>query len=648
MSHLTLSRPATSDRVTLNGSPVSCCVNTARDYLLGLQNSDGHWCGELEGDTILASEFVLTYFFLGLSDDSKLVSAASSFRHRQLPEGGWSLYPGGPLDPSASVKAYFVLKLVGDAPESTHMIRARAAIRQAGGVEACNTFTKIYLALFGQYPWRRCPAVPPEMMLLPEEFWFNIHAMSSWSRAIVVPLSIIWAHRPVRAVPPEAGIAELYVRSRQRHPVNAPTSRRGRLWFIFFRGLDRLIKLAERHHVHPLRHRALELATRWMLDHLKESDGLGAIFPPIINSIIALTTLGYAADHPVVTAQRRILDGLVIDEAGAFRVQPCHSPVWDTSLTLASMQASGLPPNHPDLQRAGSWLLKKEVTRAGDWQRRVPDGTVGGWFFEYENAFYPDVDDTAEVLLGLARLRFESAEDEMRRRSAIDRGLSWMLAMQNEDGGWASFDRGCDDERLTWVPFADHNAMIDPSTVDITGRVLIALEANGFDHSHRAVQRGASFIRQKRATDGTWFGRWGCNYIYGTWLALSGLKSAGEDLSPYDSTRVWLVHHQNDDGGWGETPRSYDDILQKGIGPSTAAQTAWALLALHVLCPLVTPPVRRGLQYLLHTQRPDGSWQDEPWTGTGFPRVFYLRYHLYATYFPLLALAAWHQDVSHP
>jgi len=414
----------------------------ARQYLLSIQREDGHWCGELEGDTILESEYLLTLFFLGRSDEPRFQKAAEYLRRKQLPEGGWAIYPGGAADVSASVKAYFALKLAGDDPDSLPMVRARQVIRARGGIDACNSFTRIYLAVFGQADWSACPAVPPELVLLPDWFPFNIYRMSSWSRTIVVPLSILWASRPLCPVPPAARIDELRVPSGA--PRSLRRSVRERLWRAFFVAVDRGLKTLERSPWKPLRRRALAAAEAWVLTHLENSGGLGAIFPPIVNTIFALRCLGYPPDHPTLLSQSEELAKLEIEDDETLRIQPCFSAVWDTALAILALRESGLPEDHPDILRAAEWLVDREVRTPGDWQRGAPATAPGGWFFEYENEFYPDADDTAEVLAALSAIRFPSEREEKRRRAAVERGRTWQLAMQNSDGGWPAFYRNCD------------------------------------------------------------------------------------------------------------------------------------------------------------------------------------------------------------
>lgn len=636
---------ATLEAPTL-GARLRRAVETAQAALLALQKDDGHWCAELEGDTILESEYALALHFLDRTDAPRLHALAATLRQKQLPTGGWALYPEGPADVSSSVKAYLVLKLAGDDAALSHMARARRKILELGGLDACNSFTKIYLAICGQWPWSRCPAVVPEMILLPKWLYFNIYAMSSWSRAIVVPLSILWACRPSHPLPAHAQIPELRLPPGERPQPLAPEVRHP-FWSPCFelinwglRTADRLGLLA------PWRRTALARAERWILERLEKSDGLGAIFPPIVNTLLAFRCLGYPLDHPVMLAQRRELEKLEIYEGDTLRLQPCKSPVWDTALAVGALVGSGLGADHPAILAGARWLLAREVRQPGDWRVVNPAGPVGGWYFEYANEFYPDCDDTAEVLKALAKVRFPDPVEDAQRRAALERGLAWQLSMQNRDGGWAAFDKDCDKQVLTYIPFADHNAMIDPSTSDITARTLEAIAQLEPGRFAQSVSRAITFLLVEQEADGSWYGRWGCNYLYGTWLALQGLAAIGHDLGHERSERArrFLREHQNLDGGWGELPASYEDSARKALGPSTAAQTAWALLGLFALGEGQSEIVERALEFLLRGQRGDGTWHDEHWTGTGFPKVFYLRYHLYATYFPLLALASFEEQ----
>jgi len=614
-------------------------IAAAQRYLLSIQHPDGHWCGELEGDTILESEYILTLHFLGRTGEERVRKAAAYLRKKQLPEGGWPNYEGGPPDVSVSVKAYFALKLVGDEPDAPHMARAREVILRLGGIEATNSFTRIYLAVFGQWDWNDCPAVPPELVLLPDWFPFTIYKISSWSRTIVVPLAIIWANKPFCPVPAGAQISEL--RTGVVPERRSPRTVLETFWFVFFTFVDKALKAAEAANLKPWRRRAIEVSERWIHERLVSSDGLGAIFPPIINTIMAFRCLGYGLDDPRLKAQERELERLELEDEETLRVQPCFSPVWDTAIALPALAASGVPADHPLSRQAARWLLGREVRQVGDWKRRAPEAPVGGWYFEYANEFYPDTDDTAEVLTALSGVRFPVEAEDRERRDAIERGRKWLLGMQNDDGGWGAFDKGCVNEIWTYIPFADHNAMIDPSCEDITGRALEALHNLGDRPDHPAIRRAVAFLQSRQEADGSWYGRWGCNYIYGTWLALRGLLHAGVDLSAprYQRAAEWFLLRQNPDGGWGELQHSYENPSTRGVGPSTPSQTSWALMALLALGRVDSEAVRRGIDYLLRTQQYDGSWRDEHWTATGFPKVFYLRYHLYATYFPLWALS---------
>ena len=659
------------------GTPVRRAIHRTRHWLLGQQQQDGSWCAELEGDTILESETILLLAFLGYEDSDLAKRCAAYLVDKQLPEGGWAMYPGGAPEISGSVKAYFALKLTGHDPSAEYMQRARAAILNHGGADAVNSYTRYYLALLGQISYEQCPAVPPEIVLSPKWFPANLYAVSSWSRTIIVPLSILSAYRPVRRLEPRLGIRELFLNEPENWPpLRCPglTGGTGLLsWDRVFRTVDRLSKWCQRHRFLPLRRRALAAAEQWMVARFDQSDGLGAIYPPIVWSIVALKCLGYPDDSSEVQYCRQQLLDLVLEdeETDTARLQPCKSPVWDTAITVRALAASGMRPESPAMCEAIEWLLARQITRRGDWAETV-DVEPAGWCFEYANDFYPDCDDTAMALLAL-QSRFSNmapayealppelrivaeTQEESRERiasieqtvTAIDRGLGWLLAMQNRDGGWGAFDRNNDHEFLCHVPFADHNAMIDPSTPDLTGRVLEALAQLGRRQGDPAVDRAVAYVRRTQNADGSWFGRWGVNYIYGTWQSLVGLVAAG--VSTDDPAVVaganWLLAHQQANGGWGESPDSYEFPHLRGQGSTTASQTAWALMGLLAAGFADHPAVIRGIRYLLLTQNDDGTWDEPEFTGTGFPRVFYLRYHFYPIYFPLLALSQWTVAVS--
>jgi squalene-hopene/tetraprenyl-beta-curcumene cyclase len=619
-------------------TPLATAIDHTRRFLLDRQAEDGHWIGELQGDTILESEYIILMAYLGRERDENVVKAARYLLTQQMPEGGWSNYPDGPAELSVSVKAYFALKLAGHDPSSDYMTRACAVIRGLGGAEKCNSFTQYYLALLGQYPYANCPTVPPEMMLLPRWAYFNIYAMSSWTRTIVVPLSIFCAYKPVRTLPSELCIPELFRQRPDKPRWPHPPTRRLLSWTNLFLAIDQLLKGIDAVGLGPIRRAALRRAKEWMLEHLDDSDGLGAIYPPIIYTIISLRCLGYSDDSAEMQWAIKQLENLIIEEEGTVRLQPCFSPVWDTALTLIALADSGMSGKHPAIQTAVRWLLDREVRRPGDWSLANPDLEPAGWFFEYRNGFYPDTDDTAMVLMALAKTGHATTPEA---RPAAERGLRWLLGMQNSDGGWAAFDRDINREILTQVPFADHNAMLDPSCPDITARVLEALGHYGHRVGSHAVDRAVRFLEATQDPRGCWIGRWGVNYVYGTWQVLTGLASIGFDMSRPMVRRAvdWLKRVQQPGGGWGESCRSYDEPALAGQGTPTASQTAWALMALLAAGEEHSDEVRAGIDYLLESQDSDGAWQEEQFTGTGFPKVFYLKYHLYSVYFPLMVLA---------
>jgi squalene-hopene/tetraprenyl-beta-curcumene cyclase len=613
---------------------VEAAISAARDWLVARQHADGYWLAELEGDTTLESYIILIEAFFGRRDSAKVRGLARVIREEALPGGGWHQYLGGPPDLSVSCLSYFALKVAGESADAPHMRAARAAIKALGGVNRANTYTRTHLALFGQVPWESVPAVPPEMVFAPRRAPFSVYDMSSWSRTIFVPLSIIWAKKPVIQIPAACGVPELLEDAAALAEPEAP---RRPDWRTLFQTVDKLLKAGERlPGAGTLRRVALKRAGDWMIERLAESDGLSAILPAMANSALALSLLGYDQKHPLLAEALRHLDDLCITEGDTVRVQPCISPVWDTVLSAHALFQSGTPADDPAMARAVTWLIGKQTRRSGDWAVRNP-APPGGWYFEMRNEFYPDVDDTCMALMVLAQAR---AGTDAAREAAIARGLDWMLGMQNEDGGWASFDRGNDKDWLTHVPFADHNAMIDPSTADITGRVLESLAAlGGFDLQHPVVQRAIAFLKRDQTTEGAWYGRWGVNYLYGTWQALRGLAVIGEKMDAIYVRRAvrWLVDHQNGDGGWGESIASYDDLSKKAVGESTSSQTAWAIMGLMAAGEVASPAVRRGVAWLLERQSA-GTWEQIPWTGTGFPKVFYLNYHFYRHYFPLMAL----------
>ena len=625
-------------------------IRRSKSWLLKRQDAEGFWVAELEADTTLTSEYLMLRRFLNLVEPEKERKAVRYLTATQLPDGGWPIYYGGPSEISASVKAYFALKLSGVSADEPFMIRAKDDIVAKGGVAAANVFTKITLTLFDQYDWRGIPSMPPEIMLLPKWFYFSIYAISYWSRTVLIPLLIVFAHRPVCKIPKEQGIEELYVQPRHLMDYReVPPLHKDQSFFAWrnvFITLDRLLKIYDRMPIRSLRDAAVQRTADWMLARLHGSGGLGAIYPAMANSILALRCLGYAVDHPLVVKALREIEALEVYDTvataqgriEAMHLQPCVSPIWDTALFINAGIEAGLPQDHPALVKAGEWLASRQTRKVGDWHVSAPAAQPGGWYFQFENEMYPDVDDSAVVLMALAKLQMA---DGRAQQQSMERGYRWVMAMQGSDGGWGAYDKDNNKMVFNLIPFADHRALLDPSTADLTGRCLEMLGALGYDRSHATVRPALEFLRREQEEDGSWYGRWGVNYIYGTWSVLAGLRAIGEDMSaPYIQRAVtWLESVQNVDGGWGESCLSYAGKADAGRGESAPSQTAWALLALLSAGMSDSISVVRGINYLLRHQREDGSWEEIRHTGTGFPRVFYLRYHWYCQYFPLWALA---------
>ena len=648
-------------RMDIGLSEVSESITRATDWLLGLQHPDGYWCGELEADSMLESDYIFMHTLLGTGDRGKMERAVNEILRHQNEDGGWSLYPGGPSNVSYGVKCYLALKLMGYTADHPVMVKARENVLSLGGVTECNTFTKIYLCALGQYEYDAVPAVPPEIITFPNWFYFNIYEISSWSRGILVPLSIIYAKKPFKKIPAEQGIDELFVGGRESADLHLKWDRKHPIsWRNFFLFTDRMVHWFERIHIRPLRKVALKKAEKWMLERFEMSDGLGAIYPAMLNSIVALACLGYTQDDPQFIRAMDEFEKLGIDcpegepdyPTPTFRMQPCVSPVWDTAQAVFALGEAGVPKNDPRLLKAADWLLSKEVRHRGDWavkvEKKMKNVQPGGWYFEFNNEFYPDVDDSGQVLLALNQVRNPR---ERYQYEVSQRALEWIFAMQCKNGGWAAFDRDNTKMIFQYIPFADHNAMLDPPTADITGRILEMLAAYGYTRRDKRVERAIQFILSEQEVDGSWFGRWGANYLYGTFLVLRGLESMGvwSNEPAVLQAAEWIRMVQNADGGWGETCGTYDDPSQRGIGPSTPSQTAWALLGLLAAGDTRSDSVAKGVRWLVSRQREDGSWDEAAegrngesvYTGTGFPRVFYLAYHLYRDYFPLLALTTY-------
>ena len=641
---------------------VEQAIRRAREGVLSRQLADGYWNGELEADSMLEADYIFMHVLLGTGDEAKMGRALTEILRFRKDDGSWSLYPGGPGNISLTVKCYFACKLMGMSADEPMLVQTRDWVLAHGGVTACNTFTKIYLCALGQYEYNSVPAIPPEIVLFPTWFWFNIYEISSWSRAILVPLSIAYAKKPFKKIPPEHGIDELFVGGRTHADLKLQWDNSSFFsWRNFFIFCDRMVHWFERIHIRPLRSIALKVAEKWMLERLEMSDGLGAIYPAILNSIIALRCLGYSLDDPQVIRAMDEFEKLGIDcpngspdyPEPTFRMLPCMSPVWDTAQAVYALGEAGLERNDSRLLKAADWMLSKEVRHKGDWAVKSHKAAPGGWYFEFNNEFYPDVDDTAQVLLALNKV------DNPRERYQYDvcqRAIEWIFSMQCKNGGWGSFDKDNTKMIFQHIPFADHNAMLDPPTVDITGRILEALATYGYTRKDRSVEKAIKFIFSEQEPDGSWFGRWGVNYLYGTFLVLRGLEAIGvwNHEPQIQQAAEWIRSVQNADGGWGESCGSYDDPTTRGVGVSTPSQTAWAIMGLLAAGDTRSDSVAKGVKWLLSRQLVDpqgrGFWDESTgegktrqaiYTGTGFPRVFYLAYTLYRDYFPLLALTTY-------
>jgi squalene-hopene/tetraprenyl-beta-curcumene cyclase len=634
-------RPATQSPLLPAAPPdptVEQAIQHGIERMLVHQNPAGYWLFELEADATITSEYLLLRRWLGIVDPALEAKVVRRLLAIQAADGGWPIYYHGPPDISATVKAYFALKMAGVPATDPALVKACAKVKALGGITRVNVFTRILLALFGELPWAGVPCMPVEIMLLPRWFAFNLYAVSYWSRTVLIPLLIIFAHRPVRPVPRAARLDELFLGPREEADLSFPRDPQTFTWRNFFLVVDKLLRVHNRLVVQPSRQRAIRAAERWTLERMQGSGGLGGIFPAMANSVMALSCLGYPLEHPTVRKALAEIEALVLDEPDGLRVQPCVGPIWDTGLAMNALIEAGVPPDHPALARAGEWLLRKQTTRSGDWQLHASRVAPGGWAFQFENEFYPDVDDTAVVLMALRKVRLS---DEEAKTRDIGRGLNWLLALQGRDGGWGAYDKDNDKTVFNLIPFADHGALLDPSTEDLAGRALEAMGYLGFNPEEPAAARALQFVRETQRPDGSWYGRWGVNYLYGTWSVLAGLRAIGEDLGlPYVRRAVaWLLSRQNPDGGWGESCYSYNDPRTAGMGKSTPSQTAWALLGLMQAGEAEHPAVARGIQFLLGAREADGLWSEPEFTGTGFPRVFYLRYHSYPRIFPLWALA---------
>ena len=646
---------------------VESAVQRSQRYLLSVQYPDGYWWGELESNPTMEAEYLLLTYFLETVDRERWRKLANYILSRQREDGSWGQYFGAPGDVSTSAECYFALKLAGISADGPEMGRAREFILSRGGVPRVRIFTKIWLSLFGQWVWDGTPMMPPELMFLPSWFPFNIYEFSSWARATIVPMLIILTERPVRAVPDWAGIDELYPTPRQNMDYSLPKPNGLAGWRRFFHTADSILRLYARMPYNPGRKRAIQKATQWIISH-QEADGSWAgIQPPWVYSLIALKQLGYSLEHPVMKKGLEGFENFAIEEGDTWRVQACLSPVWDTGLVLIGLLDSGMDPGDPAVQRAARWLINEQILTGGDWQVKVKNTAPGGWAFEFANDMYPDVDDAAEVIMALNMAPLDG-EDEQRRGQSIGRGVEWLLGMQCSNGGWAAFDKDNDRSYIAKIPFSDFGEALDPPSVDVAAHVVEMLGKLGYGMDYPPIRRAYRYIRSEQEPDGSWFGRWGVNYIYGTGAVLPALEAIGEDMSqPYIRRATeWVASRQNEDGGWGESCASYVDTSLRGRGPSTASQTAWALLGLlsaHGADAVDHPATKSGIQYLTETQLDDGSWDEPYFTGTGFPgygvgqrlqrlpvpgepgyqgrdmpACFMINYHMYRNCWPLMAL----------
>ena len=610
-------------------------LDAGRDALLRMQDSEGWWKGELETNVTIDAEDLLLRQFLGIRTETQTAGTATWVRSRQRDDGTWANYWGGPPDLSTTVEAYLALRLAGDRTEAQHMRRAAAFVREEGGLGATRVFTRVWLALCGLWEWDELPVIPPEIMFLPRFVPLNIYDFGCWARQSIVAMSVVGAHRPVRRVPVD--LDELAVSagsSKPRGPLLA--------WSGFFELLDRGLHIYQRQPPRALRRLALAKAERWIVER-QEADGCwGGIQPPWVYSLMALNLQGYSLEHP---AMRAGIEGLerftVVDESGR-RIEACQSPVWDTALALQALADSDVAPTDTAVSKAVDWLVGEEISVSGDWAVRRPNLAPGGWAFEFDNDHYPDIDDTAEVILALARTRAAGPGV----CDAISRGMNWVLGMQSRDGGWGAFDADNTRALCAELPFCDFGELIDPPSADVTAHVVEMLATLG--HRGTALDRGVAWLIDAQEDDGSWFGRWGANYVYGTGHVLPALVAAGLPVEHAAIRRAvaWLEEHQDTDGGWGEDLRSYEDRNWRGRGESTPSQSAWALLGL-LAAGERGSAVDRGVAWLVDRQLPDGTWDEPQFTGTGFPGDFYINYHLYRQVFPLMALGRYMKGAGH-
>jgi len=620
-------------------------IHKSHDFLLSQQTEEGYWVDELESNATISAELIFFMHLTKTVDLKKQKKITNYLLHKQREDGSWPLYFGGPCDINSTVESYMALKVAGIPADQPEMIRAREAIFKNGGIKGTRVFTKIFLAMFGQISWEVCPAVPVEIILFKNWFPFNIYEISSWSRGTVVPLSIVISHKPVCQLPNGHGVKELFTNDDGELGFELDGSIFSS-WRNFFIYLDKIIKFVGKSPWKPFRKRALKKALRWVSEHQEAQGDFAGIQPAMLNSLLAYHYEGVPKDDPKWIKGWEAVERFLIDKAEGTLLQACVSPLWDTALSANALCDSGISPDHPALVKAAKWILTKQIVKKGDWAIKNPQGTPGGWAFEFYNELYPDCDDTAEILIFLNRVELADSSYKLKES---ERAISWLLSMQCQSGGWAAFDIDNEKKILNQVPFADHGAMLDPPTADVSGRVLWLLGRVGFKKDHSKVKKVTDFIKARQEVDGSWWGRWGVNYIYGSWLALTGLASIGEDMSQSYVRRSikWYEDHQNEDGGWGETCESYKNPSLAGTGNSTASQTAWAIMGMIAGGEEKNLVVRRGIEFLLDRQELNGSWYEDEFTGTGFPMHFFIKYHMYQHFFPLMALGKYRSAIRH-
>lgn len=622
----------------MNSKTLEAAIAASQSYLLTQQDEKGYWWAELESNVSITSEVVLLHKIWGTDRSRPLEKVETYLRSQQRDHGGWELYFGDGGEISVSVEAYMALKLLGVSATDPAMVRAREFILEHGGISRTRVFTKLHLALIGCYEWRGIPSLPPWVMLLPEQFPVTIYEMSSWARGSTVPLLIVMDREPIYAVEAGFNLDELYIEGRNRAQFDLPLSNE---WTDAFIYLDGLFKFAEATNLVPFREEGIRAAERWILERQEATGDWGGIIPAMLNSLLGLKALDYDVHDPIIERGMAALDAFALETEDQYWIQPCISPVWDTGLVVRALAESGLAPDHPALVKAGEWLLDKQILDYGDWSVKNPGGLPGGWAFEFDNRFYPDVDDTAVVVMALNEVQLP---DEQAKEAAIVRAVNWIATMQCHPGGWAAFDINNDQDWLNALPYGDLKAMIDPNTADVTARVLEMIGRCHQTTGKDSVDQALRYLRAEQEPEGCWFGRWGVNYVYGTSGVLAALALIDPQgwQSEIKQAAAWLVSCQNPDGGWGETCGSYDDPKLKGQGPSTASQTAWAVMGLlsagEATSTYADAAIERGVNYLTTTQKMDGTWNEDYFTGTGFPGHFYLKYHLYQQHFSLTAL----------